>query len=158
MFALRQIVKKHLKGVYMLIRYNAFLKYILLFLVGGYAYGAIEIISRGYSHISMMIAGGICFILIGLINEVGSKQISLLSQMAISAAIITVVEFVTGLIVNVWLDLKVWDYSDQPFNIMGQVCILFTIIWFLISPLAIFLDDYIRYYFLGEDKPRYKVF
>ncbi|MDI9510221.1 MAG: hypothetical protein GX319_06835 [Clostridiales bacterium] len=142
----------------MLIRYNAFLKYILLFLVGGYAYGAIEIISRGYSHISMMIAGGICFILIGLINEVGSKQISLLSQMAISAAIITVVEFVTGLIVNVWLDLKVWDYSDQPFNIMGQVCILFTIIWFLISPLAIFLDDYIRYYFLGEDKPRYKVF
>ena len=114
----------------MLIRYNAFLKYILLFLVGGYAYGAIEIISRGYSHISMMIAGGICFILIGLINEVGSKQISLLSQMAISAAIITVVEFVTGLIVNVWLDLKVWDYSDQPFNIMGQVCILFTIIWF----------------------------
>ena len=66
----------------MLLRYNSFLKYTLLFFVGGFAYGGIEIMTRGYSHISMMIAGGICFILIGLINEVYSRQISYISQMA----------------------------------------------------------------------------
>jgi uncharacterized membrane protein len=142
----------------MLLRYNIFLKYILLLLVGGFAYGGIEIIFRGYSHISMMIAGGICFILIGLLNEIRSRKIGFLKQMLISAFIITAVELVTGLIVNVWLGLKVWDYSERPFNFMGQICILYTIIWFFLSPIAIILDDYLRYYILGEEKPHYKIF
>lgn len=142
----------------MLLRYNTFLKYSLLFLIGGFAYGGIEILFRGYSHISMLAAGGICFILIGLINEVYSWEISFVSQMVISSFIITAVEFIFGLVVNVWLGLNVWDYSDQPYNLMGQTCILFSIIWFFLSPLAILLDDYLRYYLLGEEKPRYKIF
>ncbi|NLO10310.1 MAG: hypothetical protein GX129_10665 [Clostridiales bacterium] len=142
----------------MLLRYNKFLQYFLMFLIGGFTYGGMEIIFRGYSHISMMIAGGICFILIGLINEVYSGEISLIKQMAISAVIITAVEFVTGLIVNVWLDLNVWDYSDRLFNIKGQICILYTMIWFFLSPLAIILDDYLRYYIMGEEKPHYRIF
>jgi uncharacterized membrane protein len=141
----------------MLLRYNRFLKYFLLFLIGGFAYGGIEILFRGYSHISMLVAGGICFILIGLINEVFSGEIAFVSQMVISAAIITAVEFITGLVVNVWLNLDVWDYSEQPFNFMGQICILYIIIWFFLSPLAIVLDDYLRYYLLGEEKPHYKI-
>ena len=105
----------------MLLQYNKWLKYVLLFLVGGFAYGGIEIMSRGYSHISMFVAGGICFILIGLINETKSYEIALIKQMVISAAIITAVELVTGLVVNVWLGLKVWDYSNRPLNFMGQI-------------------------------------
>lgn len=142
----------------MLIASNKPLKYILLFLIGGFAYGAIENLTRGYSHISMFIAGGICFILIGELNERVSWDFSLVSQMAISAVIITLIEFITGLIVNVWLKLDVWDYSDLPYNIMGQVCLLFTNIWFFISLFAIFLDDYLRYYLMGEEKPRYRIF
>lgn len=142
----------------MLLRYNALLKYILLFLIGGFTYGGIEIIFRGYSHISMMIAGGICFILIGLINEIRSGQIGFFKQMLISAFIITTVELITGLIVNVWLGLNVWDYSDHSLNFMGQICMLYTIIWFFLSPLAIILDDYLRYYILREEKPHYKMF
>lgn len=142
----------------MLLQYNKWLKYVLLFLVGGFAYGGIEIMSRGYSHISMFVAGGICFILIGLINETKSYEIALIKQMIISAAIITAVELITGLIVNVWLDLKVWDYSNRPLNFMGQICVLYTSIWFFLSPIAIILDDYLRYYILGEDKkPHYKL-
>ena len=77
----------------MLLRYNKTLKYTLLFfLFGGFAYGGIEILFRGYSHISMLAAGGICFILIGLINEIFSWDIAFLSQMVISSVIITVVE------------------------------------------------------------------
>lgn len=142
----------------MLILYNRFLKYTLLFIAGGFAYGSIEILFRGYSHISMFIAGGICFILIGLLNEVYPRELSLISQMVISAGIVTVVEFVTGLIVNVWLGLNVWDYSEQPYNLMGQICLLFSVFWFLISPLAILFDDYLRYYLLKEEKPHYRIF
>lgn len=141
----------------MLLRYNKFLQYVLLFLIGGFAYGGIEILFRGYSHISMLVAGGICFILIGLINEVYRGDIAFVSQMAISAAIITVVEFVTGLIVNIWLDLDVWDYSSQPFNLMGQICILYILIWFFLSPIAIITDDYLRYYLWGGERPSYKM-
>ncbi len=141
----------------MLIIYNRFLKYTFLFLVGGFAYGALEILSRGFSHISMLVAGGICFILIGLLNEVFSWDMSIISQMALSAGIITSVEFIVGLIVNVWLKLNVWDYSDIPYNLMGQVCLLYTNIWFFLSLFAILLDDYLRYYLLREEKPRYKI-
>jgi len=106
----------------------------------------------------MLVAGGICFILIGLIDQVFSWDMALISQMVLSAGIITAVEFLVGLIVNVWLKLNVWDYSDMPYNIMGQVCLLYTNIWFLLSLFGILADDYLRYYILKEEKPRYKIF
>lgn len=142
----------------MLIIYNNFLKYTFLFLIGGFSYGGIEILFRGYSHISMFIAGGLCFILIGLLNEIFSWDMAVISQMVISALIITAIEFITGIIVNVWLKLGVWDYSDMPFNLLGQICLLYTNIWFFLSLLAILMDDYLRYYILKEEKPRYKFF
>ena len=105
----------------------------------------------------MFILGGLCFILMGLLNEVFKWDTPLLIQMGISAIIITVGEFITGCIVNLWLGLNVWDYSNLPFNILGQICLLFTILWFFISIVGIVLDDYIRFYFFKEEKPRYKL-
>jgi len=142
----------------MLKLYNNTLKYILLFFIGGYSYCGIEVLFRGFTHISMLVAGGICFVLIGLLNEVFPHKIALLSQMVISAAIITVVEFLVGLVVNVWLGLHVWDYSRLPYNFMGQICLLYANIWFLLSLASILMDDYLRYFLLGEEKPHYKVF
>ncbi|MFV0341640.1 MAG: putative ABC transporter permease [Anaerocolumna sp.] len=136
---------------------NNTLKYILLFFIGGFLYCGIELIFRGYSHISMLIAGGICFVLIGLLNEIFPQKISLISQMFISCLIITMVEFVSGYIVNILLGLNVWDYSDLPYNYLGQICLLFSNIWFFLSLPAIILDDYLKYYLLGEDKPSYRV-
>ena len=137
---------------------NNVIKYSFLFITGGFAYGMIENISRGYSHISMFIAGGLCFVLIGLLNEVFSWRMSIISQMFFSSIIITVIEFITGVIVNLWLGLEVWDYSPLPYNILGQVSLLFTNLWFFLSLFAILLDDYLRYYFFNEEKPRYKIF
>ena len=128
----------------------------LLFLIGGFIYCIIELVSRGRSHISMLIAGGLSFVLIGRLNK--RRQMSLVGQMFLGGIIITVIEFITGLIVNVWLGLGVWDYSDMPYNILGQVCLLFSNLWFLISVVVIVLDDYIRYWFMGEEKPKYKIF
>lgn len=134
------------------------MKYTFLLLSGGFAYGGIEILFRGYSHISMFITGGISFILIGLLNEVYSWNMSLLSQMVISSLIITAAEFISGIIVNVWLKLNIWDYSKMPYNFMGQICLLYTNIWFLLSLFAILLDDYLRYFMLKEEKPKYRIF
>ena len=53
--------------------------------------------------------------------------------------------------------MDIWDYSDLQFNIMGQICLLFCIVWIFVSAFAIVLDDYIRYIFFNEDRPRYKI-
>ena len=38
-------------------------------MIGGFSYVIIELIWRAYSHISMFFVGGICFVIIGGINE-----------------------------------------------------------------------------------------
>ena len=45
--------------------------FVLLFnlLIGGSIYYLLEILYRGYSHDSMFIVGGLCFVGIGLVNE-----------------------------------------------------------------------------------------
>ncbi|MBE5936136.1 MAG: hypothetical protein E7262_10225 [Lachnospiraceae bacterium] len=136
---------------------NRLVRCILLFLVGGFSYCTIEICARGFSHISMLIAGGLSFIIIGYLNK-WRADMSLVGQMVISALIITSIEFSTGIVVNKIMNLNVWDYSRLPYNFMGQICLLYTNIWFLLSALAIFLDDYIRYYLMGDKKPHYKIF
>lgn len=134
------------------------LKYAFLLAIGGSIYYLVELFFRGYSHWSMFLLGGVCFIVCGLLNEVFSWDMALISQMFISALVITLLELITGIIVNILLDWHVWNYSNMPYNFLGQISLLFTNIWFFLSLFAILIDDYIRYILLSEEKPRYKMF
>lgn len=134
------------------------LKYLVLLITGGIIYYIIELLWRGYSHWTMTIVGGVCFILVGLLNEFYTWDMALISQMFLSAVIITVMELLAGTILNVFLKLNIWDYSQVPYNFIGQVCLAYSNIWFLLALPAILLDDYIRYRWLGEEKPNYKLF
>lgn len=133
-----------------------FAKYLVLLLIGGSIYYMIEVLARGFSHWTMFLVGGICFILVGIINEITTKM-PLVRQMLLSAIIITVIEFVSGCILNLWLGWNVWDYSDEFGNILGQICVKHSICWFLLSSIGIVLDDYIRYFLFGEEKPKYTI-
>lgn len=139
-------------------------QYVFLFLTGGTLYYLIETVYKGLtsgksSHFSMFIVGGILFILIGLINEFKPfKKFPIIIQMTISAIVITIVEYFSGLYINIYLRLNVWDYSHLPFNINGQICLPFTIIWFFISIIPIFLDDFIRERFFKEKTHTHKLF
>lgn len=130
------------------------LKYLFLFLVGGICYFGIEILARGFSHWTMIVVGGICFVLIGLLNEKTPKM-SLIKQMIYSTILITVIEFVSGCILNLWLKLDIWDYSDNAFNLLGQICLSHIIYWFFLSVVGILLDDYLRCKIFKEEKPNY---
>lgn len=133
------------------------LRPLILFNIGGLLYILIELLWREYSHWTMFFVGGICFVLIGLINELFTFNIPLITQMTISSVLITLIEFISGCIINIRFNLNVWDYSNMPFNILGQICIPFMILWFFLSVLGIILDDYLRYWFFAEEKPRYKI-
>lgn len=118
----------------------------------------LEVLVRGYSHYSMFLCGGACFLCCGLLNENVKIKISFISQMVLSSVIITVLELITGFIVNIWLKMDIWDYSHLPYNFKGQICLLYSVFWFLISSVAIVLDDFLRYKLFNEEKPRYKIF
>lgn len=135
---------------------NIMLKYLTLFLIGGITYYFIEIIYRGYSHFSMVIVGGICFILIGSINEFTNRNIPLLLQMFISVFIVDAVELISGIIINRILFLNVWDYSQLKFNFLGQISLRSSIAWFFLSLFAIYMDDLLRYIIYKETMPIYK--
>lgn len=131
---------------------------LILFGIGGLLYYVIEILWRGYSHWTMFLLGGFCFVMIGLINEIFTFHIPLVKQMLISAVIITVAEFMCGCIVNLWLEWGIWDYSELPLNVMGQICLPYSVLWFFLSALAIILDDCLRHWLFMEEKPIYKLF
>lgn len=133
------------------------LRPLVLIAFGGLSYVGIEMFYRGRTHWTMFIVGGICFYLVGLINEMIPWEMLLWKQCLIGACIITVVEFVSGYIINLLLGKNVWDYSGLPFNILGQVCLPFSIVWYFLSAVVIIVDDYLRYAMKGE-KPHYMIF
>ena len=130
-----------------------FTKYLALFFIGGTIYVSIEHIWRGWSHWTMFILGGICFIALGLINEILDWDTPMILQMAIGCVIITTLEFITGCVVNLGLGWDVWDYSQYP---LGQISVRSSVLWYFLSAVGIVLDDTIRWKVFGEDKPKYK--
>ena len=124
-----------------------------LFWFGGSTYVTFEVFFRGYSHWTMFVLSGVLFVFIDLLNEVWSWNI--LTQTLFSLFVVTAAELVSGLILNKWLCLNIWDYSDMPFNLFGQICFPFTLLWIPLILLAIILGDVIRWRFFGEEKPCY---
>ena len=118
----------------------------------------IELAFRGYTFIAMGAIGGIDGILIGQINKAFKWKTPLWIQASIGMCIITLSEFISGCILNLWLGLNMWDYSSLPLNILGQVCLPFSIVWFFISLICILLDDFLRWKLFDEEKPHYKMF
>lgn len=109
---------------------------ITVFAIGSLGYCAIELLWRGHTHWSMALAGGICFSLITAIQK-HFPNMRFLYKCIMGSICITVVEFVFGLIFNILLNKNVWDYSNVKFNILGQVCLLYTVLWGFITALAL---------------------
>lgn len=137
---------------------KAILKHAVLALCGGFVYFLIEMAWRGHSHWTMAVLGGVCFVLIGDINEFIPWNMPLVLQGAIGSGIVTLLELVSGIILNLWLGLGIWDYSNMPFNFLGQICLPFSLLWVALSVVAVILDDWLRYWLFGEDRPTYTLF
>ena len=111
-------------------------KFVLFFTVGAIGYALIELLWRRRTHWTMMLAGGICFVLFSVIAK-RMKGSNIFLKCAVAAISVTAVEFVFGVIFNLFFKMDVWDYSEMPFNLMGQVCPTFTVLWFALSLLML---------------------
>ena len=105
---------------------------LFLFLYGGTIYCLIEIAWRGRTHPTMFIVGGLAFLFLYNISMTLDIKSRLL-RCALGAFGITLLELGSGIIINIYLGMGVWDYSSRPFNFLGQICLLYCFLWFLLS-------------------------
>lgn len=136
-------------------------KNIVLFSIGGAIYLMIEVIwrylmNRPDTHWTMFIVGGLAFLIIGSINEYFTWEIPIWLQSIIGTIAVTVLEFISGCVLNIWLGLNIWDYSNMPLNLFGQICVPFMVAWIILVTIAIIVDDYFRWLIYKEEMPRYQ--
>lgn len=110
---------------------NYLIYYFYLFFLGGQAYCTIEMLWRGRTHYSMFFAGGIVFIfLVYLQHEMKSAHV--IEKCLLGSVFITATEFIFGCVFNLQYGMAVWDYNNLPGNVLGQICLPYTGLWFLL--------------------------
>ena len=131
-------------------------KWFTIFMTGGMVYYFREIAVRHYSHYSMIFCGGMATLLCGGLNQT-FLDIGVVPQMFWSAVIISELEYITGYIFNIQMGCDVWDYSGMPYNLSGQICLAYSLLWMLLALVIIYIDDNIRCNLFGEKRPVYKL-
>lgn len=145
---------------------------IVHFLTFGSIYLNIEVVTRAYyadmvgfkgiSNLSLMgytslwifPIGGLCAVIIGSLNDRPRYHNSILwRQILIGGTLITIVELLSGIFFNLYLHFNLWDYSQDKFNFMGQICLRNCIWWYILPIMIIWLDDVLSSYFYAEEKP-----
>ncbi len=120
---------------------------VLVFVFGSFVYGALEILWRGYTHPTMLVLGGACLAFIYFFEGRYGNSISFILRNLLYAIIITLAELAFGIILNMWLGLGVWDYSELPLDFAGQICVPFSLLWFLLSVVCCFVCRAFRFAF-----------
>lgn len=132
-------------------------EYLFLWSLGGILYYTFELLFRGFSHWSMFALGGICLVFCAQQGIWTGWDAPLAEQVLWCVIFVGACEFITGIIVNKWLGWHIWDYSDQPFQLLGQICLPFLIIFSGLCAFGILLSAYLLYWLYGEAKPHFHV-
>ena len=129
-------------------------EYLFLWAVGGCLYYTFEIVFRGFSHWTMFVLGGLCLVFCTAQGRAGRWRDPLGIQILRCMIFVTSCEFITGIIVNRWLNLGIWDYSNVPFQLFGQICLPFMALFGLLCTIGIYLGGYLLHVLYGEEKPK----
>lgn len=124
-------------------------EYGTVFSIGAVGYGIIEILWRGRTHWTMILTGGVCLACIYL-NESYNRDAPVWKRCIVGSLIISLSEILVGFVVNMLLGWAVWDYSNQPLNLFGQICPLYSALWFLLCIPATYLCKFLRKALRGE--------
>ena len=99
----------------------------------------------GASSVWMFLVGGLAGLCLYLLYNAFKNKFNLFFLCLTGALIITVLEFLSGLLLNGWLRLFIWDYTKKFLDLWGQICLgHFVTYVFIISPLAFWLFNFIK--------------
>lgn len=77
----------------------------------------------------------ICFIPV----DTGRPWLDALTIIFIMGVVMTVIEYIAGIIFIKGMKIKLWDYSNRPGNIQGIICPLFSLLWTLVGAVYYFV-------------------
>lgn len=139
---------------------NKLSRNLIMFILGCAFYTLVEMLWRGYSFRLMSLSGGLIFVVGGTLNDKFSWKMDLLLQCGVISTMVTLLEAIVGNIDYYFLHLNMWNYSSLKYNYLnGKISLLFTLIWFFMGLLVVFVHDAITYYWLHEgDQPEYWIF
>lgn len=69
---------------------------------------------------------------------ISNEWLDIIVHILLIGVLMTVVEFIAGLIFIKGLHVKLWDYSNRKGNIMGIICPSFSVIWLAVGSLYFF--------------------
>lgn len=114
-----------------------------VFSIGAVGYSLLELLWRQRTHWTMSLTGGTCLVILyNLYNKL--KNIPMVLKCTLGSAIITGIELIVGVIVNIWQKWDVWDYSQFRFHLWGQICLLYSFLWGLLSIPISFLSTKLK--------------
>lgn len=67
-----------------------------------------------------------------------SQLPNLLTNLIFIALLTTILEYITGYVLETFLNVKAWDYSNEFCNLKGRVCLKFSIFWGLLGCFVIY--------------------
>lgn len=90
-----------------------------------------KFVNRGFLH------GPICPIygtsILSMVLLLTNFNGNLFSLFIITTLITSIIEYFTGYLLEKIFKKKYWDYTDDPFNIHGRICVPFSIMWGTVS-------------------------
>lgn len=129
-------------------------QFAFLWLILGMCYSQLELFYRGHTYVQMTFIGGLAGVLLGLLDRRPTHFNRTMWQQCLwGTLIIVAIEFSSGYLCNVILKMKIWDYSCKKYNILGQICPKATVGWFFICPIAIWMNNFLRFKFFGDKDP-----
>lgn len=95
-----------------------------------------KFVNRGFLHGPFCPMYGACMIMVLMLCRIFSGLNPF--QFFIVATILTaVIEYFTGFILEKLFNQKWWDYTEDPFNLHGRICLHFSLMFGVVSTIAV---------------------
>lgn len=85
-------------------------------------------------------AAAIVTMIFDLTNKIPNNQTASLAVLFFSSVFVTtLIELITGFVLEKFFQAKWWDYSEEKFNIKGYICLKFSLLWGILVVIAYLL-------------------
>lgn len=129
-------------------------KYPVLWFFTGMCYSELELLARGVTYLPMTFIGGMAVTLVGaMTRRHDAPSLKMWQVSALGMLVILDVEYISGCFFNLRMHMDLWSYAGDRFNLNGQVCLKNALIWFFLVPLAVWVNEFLRWKLFDEPRP-----
>ena len=95
--------------------------------------------NRGFLYETICPMYGIAALVLIIISKKIEGKGSIIKRILVATLWCSVLEYITSLILEICFGIRWWDYTKEPYNIQGRVCLAASIFWGILS--VIFMKD-----------------